>query len=120
MSSPRVGNPRVGVSASCPVTEKFALLEKIRILCVIYSLSAFFISNVRTPWGDAPNFIPCFSAFIVDEIYFLFVDMLSRFEVKLFQDGGLARFEVPAKLLGIFKHCAQRNSIPLNLRDRRL
>ena len=34
---------------------------------IIYSLLAFSLYYVRTPWVDAPNFVPCFNAFIVDE-----------------------------------------------------
>jgi len=39
----------------------FALLDKIRILRIIYSLSFFFLGSIKTPWGDAPKFVTAFS-----------------------------------------------------------
>jgi len=38
-------------------------------LCIIYSLTTFSLVNIRTPWGDAPSLVPCFSEFIVDDRY---------------------------------------------------
>jgi len=47
--------------------ENLALLDKILILRIIYSLSIFSLGCIKTPWSDAPKFGIIFSAFIVDE-----------------------------------------------------
>ena len=67
-------------------SENFALLDKIHnFQRIIYTMSVFCLSCRKTPRSDAPSLVSCFSAFIVDETYYLFVDMLSRFEVTRFR-----------------------------------
>ena len=70
MSSPRVGNPRVGVSASCPVTGVAPTLYKASVHVtrgndmtleksrVKYDLRKFNFSNrVVNTWNSLPNWV---------------------------------------------------------------
>jgi len=53
-----------------------------------YSLSIFFLGNIRTPWGNAPNLVPFSITFIVDERCWAYQSY------ALLIDGGSAKFDV--------------------------
>jgi len=60
-------------------------LDKIRNLRIIYSLSIFSVGNTRTPWGDAPKFDTVLAHLLRKKDIFLFVNVLSRFELTRFR-----------------------------------
>jgi len=80
--------------------ENFAILDRVRIVRIIYSLSIFSLVCIKTPYGDAPSLIR-FSAFMVDERYIFVCPYVEPFRgYALPIDGGSAKFS-PTNFVGV-------------------
>jgi len=67
IGSGHCGRKKLYAGSRGRLAENFALLDKIRILCIAYSLSIFSVGYIKTPWSDVPSLVAFVSVFIVDE-----------------------------------------------------